>query len=145
MFNYSIKFADAHFEAKLIIFFKKVKFFEKYFVSLLKMLTLKFKQLKNRNVMKKVFRFLVGTKVGLLILINVFFAAGLFAASKGAPFMGFLGGLIWFASNALVMVFAYKAEVPTSDPNFPVKPPSFEDVGGGATDPTVIVRPDKKP
>lgn len=88
---------------------------------------------------EKLFKFLVGTKFGLLLIINAFVIVGLFAATPDAPFINFLGGLIWFASNALVMAFAYTAKIPTAVPGggggHVYDPP----VDGGGGDNTVII------
>lgn len=75
---------------------------------------------------EKIFKFFVGTKFGLLLMINFFFVVGLFAATDY-----FLGGFIWFASNALIMLFAYNTKVTVSGgtgggtvstPEFPTNP-----------------------
>jgi len=58
----------------------------------------------------KIFKFLTGTKVGLATLINLFFVAGLLAATNH-----FIGGLVWFVGNVLVILLAFNAKAPTFD------------------------------
>lgn len=62
-------------------------------------------------MIKKIFDFLTKTKIGLLLLINLFFVAGLLGASGL-----FLGGLIWFGGNVFFMTFAAFAKVPNTTP-----------------------------
>jgi len=52
-----------------------------------------------KKLTKKFFDFLFKSKIGLLLLINIFFIAGLLAAS-GA----WIGALIWFGSMVFIMV-----------------------------------------
>lgn len=49
---------------------------------------------------EKISKFLFGTKFGALLMINLFFIMGLFAATEYI-----IGGLIWFTGNVLVMLF----------------------------------------
>lgn len=55
---------------------------------------------------KRIFEFLTKNVLGLFILVNLFFIAGLVGATGG-----FLGGLFWFVGN-VVLVYLSHGNIP---------------------------------
>ncbi len=62
-------------------------------------------------MLKKIFNFLTRTRFGLLLLVNLFFVAGLLGASGL-----FVGGLIWFGGNVFFMFLSYAGDGVVSTP-----------------------------